>query len=78
MKSLTSKGRFSIKTLLIKQNEFSRPKVCEYFSKISQLIRDRTGCGDDYTDSYMYCGYLKTRITKKHCKNCNFYKPINN
>jgi len=77
MDSLKKTGRFSIKTLLLRQNNFVRPKVCEYLAKVSQLIRDRTGGGDDYTDSYYYCGYLKTRITIKHCKNCNFYKPIN-
>jgi len=67
--------RFSIKTLLIKQGEFKRPIVCTFLNKISQLIKDRTGGGDNYTDTYFYCAYLKTRITKKHCRNCNFYKP---
>lgn len=76
MDSLKKTGRFSIKTLLLRQNEFVRPVCCEYFTKVSQLIKDRTGSGDNYTDTYIQCTYLKKRITKKHCRNCNFYKPV--
>ena len=76
MNSLKATGRFSIKTLLLRQNDFVRPCACEFFCKVSQLIKDRTGGGNDYLDSYTYCSYLKTRITKKHCKDCNFYKSV--
>jgi hypothetical protein len=76
MDSLRKTGRFSIKTLLVRQNDFVRPVACEYFTKVSQLIKDRIGGTDDYTDIYTFCSYIKKRITKKHCKNCNFYKSI--
>lgn len=75
MNSLSTK-RFSIKTLLLKQNDFKRPVVCSHLYKFSQLIRDRTGSGESYIDSHLKCNHLQIRITKKHCKNCNFYNPI--
>lgn len=76
MNELKSTTRFSIKTLLIRQGAFVRPVCCDFFTRVSQLIKDRTGGGDNYTDSYIFCSYLKKRITKKHCLNCNFYKAV--
>lgn len=76
MNTLKSTGRFSIKTLLIRQGAFVRPVCCDFFTKVSQLIKDRTGDGDNYTDTYVFCSYLKKRIGKKHCVNCNFYKVV--
>lgn len=76
MNSLRSTGRFSIKTLLMRQNEFARPVACQHFTRVSQLIKDRTGSGESYTDTYIFCLSMKKRITKKSCKNCNLYYPI--
>jgi YHS domain-containing protein len=53
-----------------------KKSVCEYLSKVSQLIKDHTGENSSYTDTYYFCSQLKKRITKKHCKNCKLYKSI--
>lgn len=53
-----------------------KKQPCKFLTRPSQLIKDRTGQGNDYTDTYYYCTELKQRITKKHCKDCKLYKPF--
>jgi hypothetical protein len=52
--------------------------VCIYLCHLSQVIKDTTGSGESYIDSYYKCSKLQTRITKKHCRVCVFYKPLIN
>jgi hypothetical protein len=54
-------------------------KGCRFFKINSEEIKDRTGSGEDYTDTYNYCTELKRRISKKtSCNNCNLFKNVNN
>lgn len=53
-------------------------KICLYLNHISQIIKDTTGSGSNYTDSYYYCNKIKKRIQKRHCKNCIMYNPLIN
>jgi len=56
----------------------TKNNVCEYYTKVSQLIKDKTGSGEDYIDSYNFCSQLKILITKKKCHLCKLYSPLNN
>ena len=51
-----------------------KKSVCKNLIRKSQLIKDHTGGGNTYTDSYYFCTKLQRRITKKHCKNCSLYE----
>jgi len=76
--SFEGKNRFSIRTLMQKKNEPKREGQCLYLIRVSQLIKDTTGSGQSYSDTYLECTKLKKRITKKHCRNCVMYKRCNN
>jgi hypothetical protein len=70
--------QYSIHTLLTRQNIIprSRPQ-CLYLIHVSQLIKDVTGSGNNYTDSHYECSKTKQRLSTRHkCINCNIYKPI--
>jgi hypothetical protein len=71
-----SNSRFSIKTLLRRMTSPSIRKQCLYFVSVSQLIRSQTEKGESYTDTHFECTKLLQRITKKHCINCQLFKPI--
>jgi hypothetical protein len=45
-------------------------KTCKYLVRPSLLIKDKTGSGEDYIDTYYYCTFLKKRIIRKHCAGC--------
>lgn len=69
-------NNLSIRTLLLKMQSPEKRKTCESFTKVCQLIKDRTGEGNNYIDSYNFCSLLKKRIDKRHCINCKFFKPL--
>lgn len=58
--------------------KFIKPKKtpCQHLVRPSRLIKDNTGCGNDYIDTFFYCTELRKRITKKHCKDCKLYKAM--
>lgn len=60
------------------KNLKTKKSVCKFLTRPSQLIKDRTGSGNDYTDTYYFCSNpeLKKRITKKHCKDCKLYEAF--
>lgn len=72
-------NNFSIRTLLLRsQNPAPKKRLqCLYLVHVSRQIKDTTGSGENYTDTYYECGKLKRRISsKRKCLNCNFYKPL--
>jgi hypothetical protein len=72
-------SNFSIKSLFArKQNPelFVRRSACVYLIHSVQLIKDITGSGHSYSDSFYTCTKQNKRITKKHCSGCKTYlKP---
>jgi hypothetical protein len=70
-------NRFSIRTLLSQGNVTKKREQCLHLIHVSQLIKDTTGSGNDYTDSHFECAKMKRRISsKRKCLNCNMYSPI--
>jgi hypothetical protein len=57
-----------------KQEKKTGKGICKHITRPSQRIRDVTGSGNDYTDTYYYCDTLKKRITKKTCHNCKLFE----
>jgi hypothetical protein len=55
-----------------------RKAMCLYLIHVAQLIKDRTGSGENYIDSHWECTKIKQRISKRHCLNCTMYKIANN
>jgi hypothetical protein len=71
--------RFSIRTLNHRMlNPNLRKAQCTFLIHTSRLIRARTNDEENYTDTYYFCTYLKKRIVKKYCINCQCYKPLIN
>ena len=54
----------------------TKVKICLHLNRVSKLIKDTTGSGNTYTDTYYQCSKLQKRITRKHCRTCVFYKPL--
>jgi len=59
-------------------NPPKKKPICVHLNHVSQLIKDTTGSGNTYTDSYFKCSKEGKRITRKHCRSCVFYKPLIN
>jgi hypothetical protein len=70
-------NNFSIRTNLIRQSAFKRPKTCMYICHVSKLIRPTLPGESSYTDSYYQCNKRQCRISgKAACQNCTMYKPL--
>jgi len=61
---------------LDKQERKTGKGICKFLTRPSQKIKDITGQGQDYVDTFYYCTEMKKRITKKVCHNCKLYKPF--
>ena len=69
-------NRYSIKNLESKMKN-PRPKrkgQCLYLVKISKVVKDTTGTGSSYTNTYWQCNKIQNRIFKRSCANCPMYK----
>ena len=51
-------------------------RTCKYLTRPSQLIKDKTGEGNDYIDTYYYCTLLKKRMFKRSCGNCKNFTNL--
>jgi hypothetical protein len=51
-----------------------KKSVCKHIIRPSQLIKDHTGSGNDYTDTYYYCNKIKKRITRRNCIRCIMFE----
>ena len=60
-----------------KQEKKTGKGICKFLTRPSQKIKDVTGEGNDYVDTYYYCTELKKRINRRSiCHNCAVYKPF--
>jgi hypothetical protein len=52
-------------------------KLCKYLKILSETVKDRTGDGGSYVNSYKYCEARKMRIPRTGCVNCKLreYEP---
>jgi hypothetical protein len=52
-------------------------KLCKYLELKSELIKDRTGTGNSYSNTYKYCEARKMRIPRTGCIKCKLreYEP---
>jgi hypothetical protein len=68
----------SIRYHLSRMNTTTRKTPCVHLVKVTHIVKDRTGSGNDYNDNYYNCSKLKRRLkSKRECKTCNLYKPLN-
>jgi hypothetical protein len=71
-------NNFSIRTCLKNMNKVKRTIQCLYFIRVTKLVKDTTGAGNDYNDNHYECSKMSNkRISKRACKNCNLYVPLN-
>jgi hypothetical protein len=54
----------------------TEPKICKYLVHPSNIVKDKTGEGNDYIDTYYFCTLLKKRIIKKHCAGCKNFEKL--
>ena len=74
--SLVRKNLRKLSVMLDKKTNPNSKSICKHITRPSQLIKDHTGSGEDYTDTYYYCSKLKKRITKKTCHTCRLYEKF--
>jgi hypothetical protein len=43
---------------------------CFYKKKITHIIKDTTGSGEDYKDIYYFCTMTGHRLKKRECVKC--------
>ena len=52
-------------------------KLCKHLEIKSEVVKDRTGDGESYTNTYKYCHARLLRIPRTGCINCKLreYEP---